>query len=34
MIKWTKEDGVEQKVEEIKINMKNQFKELLMEVSR
>ena len=34
MIKWTKEDGVEQQVEEIKINMKNQFKELLMEVSR
>ena len=34
MIKWTKEDGVEQKVEEIKINMKDQFKELLMEVSR
>ncbi len=34
MIKWTKEDGVELKVEEIKINMKNQFKELLMEVSR
>src|SRR6187551_8596 len=34
MIKWTKEDGVEQQVAEIKINMKNQFKELLMEVSR
>ncbi|TVP41082.1 V-type ATP synthase subunit A [Candidatus Nitrosocosmicus arcticus] len=34
MIKWTKEDQVEQKVEEIKINMNNQFKELLMEVSR
>ena len=34
MIKWTKEDGVEQQVEEIKINMKNQFEELLMEVSR
>lgn len=34
MIKWTKEDGVDQKVEEIKINMKNQFKELVMEVSR
>jgi len=34
MIKWTKEDGVEQQVEEIKINMKNQFKGLLMEVSR
>ncbi len=34
MIKWTKEDGVEQKVEEIKINMKDQFEELLMEVSR
>jgi len=34
MIKWTKEDGVEQQVEEIKINMKNQFKELVMEVSR
>ena len=33
MIKWTKEDGVEQQVEEIKINMKNQFKELVMEVS-
>ncbi len=33
MIKWTKEEGVEQKVEEIKINMKNQFKELLTEVS-
>jgi V/A-type H+/Na+-transporting ATPase subunit A len=34
MIKWTKEDGVEQQVEEIKINMKNQFEELVMEVSR
>jgi V/A-type H+-transporting ATPase subunit A len=34
MIKWTKEEGVEQQVEEIKINMKNQFKELLTEVSR
>ncbi|MDF0680318.1 MAG: V-type ATP synthase subunit A [Candidatus Nitrosocosmicus sp.] len=34
MIKWTKEDGVEQKVEDIKINMKNQFQELLMEASR
>lgn len=34
MIKWTKEEQVEQKVEEIKINMNNQFKELLMEVSR
>jgi V/A-type H+-transporting ATPase subunit A len=34
MIKWTMEDGVEQQVEEIKINMKNQFKELVMEVSR
>lgn len=34
MIKWTKEDGVEKQVEEIKINMKNQFEELLMEVSR
>jgi len=33
MIKWTKEDAVEQQVEEIKINMKNQFKELVMEVS-
>ncbi len=34
MIKWTKEDGVGQQVEEIRINMKNQFEELLMEVSR
>ena len=34
MIKWTKEDGVEQKVEDIKINMKNQFQELLTEASR
>ncbi|HKO65926.1 MAG TPA: V-type ATP synthase subunit A [Candidatus Nitrosocosmicus sp.] len=34
MIKWTKEDGVEQKVEDIKINMKTQFQELLTEASR
>ena len=34
MIKWTKEDGVEQKVDDIKINMKNQFQELLTEASR
>jgi V/A-type H+-transporting ATPase subunit A len=33
MIKWTKEDEVEPKVEEIRTNMKKQFEELLMEVS-
>ena len=33
MIKWTKEDDVEPKVEEIRTNMKKQFEELLMEVS-
>ena len=34
MIKRTKEDGVEQKVEDIKIKMKTQFQELLTEASR
>jgi V/A-type H+-transporting ATPase subunit A len=34
MIKWTKEDEVEPKVEEIRTNMKKQFEELLMEVSQ
>jgi V/A-type H+-transporting ATPase subunit A len=34
MIKWTKEDEVEPKVEEIRRNMKKQFEELLMEVSQ
>lgn len=33
MIKWTKEDQVEQKVDEIRINMKKQFNDLLMEVT-
>ena len=33
MIKWTKEDEVEPKVEEIRTNMRKQFEELLMEVS-
>lgn len=33
MIKWTKEDQVEQKVDEIKLNMKKQFNDLLMEVT-
>src|SRR5690349_18309962 len=34
MIKWTKEDLVNAKVEEIKTNMSKQFKELIMEVAR
>lgn len=34
MIKWTKEDLVSAKVEEIKTNMSKQFKELIMEVAR
>lgn len=33
MIKWTKEDEVEQLVKEIEINMKDQFNNLLMEVT-
>lgn len=33
MIKWTREDEVEQKVNEVRLNMKNQFNNLLMEVS-
>jgi V/A-type H+-transporting ATPase subunit A len=34
MIKWTKEEEVVPKVEEIKTNMNKQFKELIMEVAR
>jgi V/A-type H+-transporting ATPase subunit A len=34
MIKWTKEEEVGPKVEEIKTNMNQQFKELIMEVTR
>jgi V/A-type H+-transporting ATPase subunit A len=34
MMKWTKEEEVGPKVEEIKINMNKQFKELIMEVTR
>jgi V/A-type H+-transporting ATPase subunit A len=34
MIKWTKEEEVIPKVEEIKTNMNKQFKELIMEVAR
>jgi hypothetical protein len=33
MIKWTKEEQVEQLVKEIEINMKEQFNNLLMEVT-
>jgi hypothetical protein len=33
MIKWTKEDQVERLVKEIEINMKEQFNNLLMEVT-
>jgi V/A-type H+-transporting ATPase subunit A len=33
MIKWTKEEDVGPKVEEIKTNMNKQFKELIMEVT-
>lgn len=33
MIKWTREEEVEQKVNEIKLNMKKQFNDLLMEVT-
>jgi V/A-type H+/Na+-transporting ATPase subunit A len=33
MIKWTKEEQVEQLVKEIEINMQEQFNNLLMEVT-
>jgi V/A-type H+-transporting ATPase subunit A len=33
MIKWTKEEQLDQLINEIKINMKQQFDKLLMEIA-
>jgi V/A-type H+-transporting ATPase subunit A len=33
MIKWTKEDQIDQLIKEIEINIKQQFDKLLMEIT-
>ena len=33
MIKWTKEEQIEQLIKEIEVNMKQQFEKLLVEIT-